>query len=602
MSVPQVTMEEEEKERGRNVFLGESPSLSSNDAPLPSQLGLNLAPPLNTPETSPSPSGLLSLPWEMVARIASHLPAQCVINVLPQVCRALGEVGEDTSAWQLRAHRLTGPKTSFPVGLRDNFDWPTACLEMEQLIERWAGQEEWAARQRVAQVQEAEGEQEMEEVPEQDDADEEGEEAVGAVNGAAREAVIEPDRHQALQEDVEDLPVRHREGEEGDNNAAPIIRDEGRENGIAGGVAEDGQNYQNHPEGVGGDQRQDNDNLEDMMDEGADEGAVTAPPPDRSPSPPPALEHITLPSGHIADVNSVLLVGGEGVVCASGSRDRNVNLWDLRRGPRGVLLRTLGGRGLFSTHRGWVWCLAANGPLLASGSFDSTVRLWDLEAGGTERGLIRGRAAVLCLSCQADTLLAGSHDQKVSIYDTRAAEPLVKSLRLHGDAVLCLASDEQYILSGSKDNTVAVFDRRAGRLLQKVQLKSYLLSMSYSGREVWAGDNHGLVHTFSMNDGYFKSIAQFNVGHSLLVTGVHHSPGTLYTCSSDRTIKVHLPCAPPKTLCTLHHQAGVNGLSVEAGVLAIASGDMNVEVWRPRHDDSVRTTDDTLCLPGELFV
>ncbi|XP_036446082.1 F-box/WD repeat-containing protein 9 isoform X6 [Colossoma macropomum] len=492
MSVPQITLEEEEKVRGRNAFLGESPGLSSNDAPLPSQLGLNLAPPLNTPETSPSPSGLLSLPWEMVARIASHLPAQCVINVLPQVCRALGEVGEDTSAWQLRAHRLTGPKTSFPVGPRDNFDWPTACLEMEQLIERWARQEEWAACQRVAQVQEAEGEQEIEEIPEQDGADEEGEEAAGAVNGAAHEAVIEPDRPQASQEDVEDRPVRHREGEVRDDNAAPIIRDEGRENGIAGGVAEDGQNYQNHPEGGGGDRRQDNDNLEDMMYEAADEGAVTDPPPARSPSPPPALEHITLPSGHIADVNSVLLVGGEGAVCASGSRDRNVNLWDLRRGPRGVLLRTLGGRGLYSTHRGWVWCLAASGPLLASGSFDSTVRLWDLEAGGAERGLIRGRAAVLCLSCQADTLLAGSHDQKVSIYDTRAAEPLVKSLRLHGDAVLCLASDEQYILSGSKDNTVAVFDRRAGRLLKKVQL------------------------------------------------------------------------------------------SVEAGVLAIASGDMNVEVWRPR--------------------
>lgn len=38
--------------------------------------------------SSPSPeaSGLLSLPWEMVTHIASHLPAQCVISVLPKVC------------------------------------------------------------------------------------------------------------------------------------------------------------------------------------------------------------------------------------------------------------------------------------------------------------------------------------------------------------------------------------------------------------------------------------------------------------------------------------------------------------------------------------
>ncbi|XP_066498775.1 F-box/WD repeat-containing protein 9 isoform X2 [Hoplias malabaricus] len=520
MSEPQVALEEEEKERGRNTFVEESPSLSNNAEPMFNHLGLNLEPPLNAPETSPSPSGLLSLPWEMVARIASHLPAQCIINVLPQVCRALGEVGEDTSAWQLRAHHLTGPKNSFPVGPRDNFDWPKACLEMEQLIEQWTGQEEWAARELSEREREAEREQEMEE----GGADREGAEAAGAVNGAAVEArrkqdaarsdEMGPNEAQALQKGVEDHhPGRRREGEERDSNAAADCL-------FAG-------NSQNHH-----DQRQDNGNLDEMMDEGLDEGEGTAPL--------PALEHITLPSGHIADVNSVLLVGGNGSVCASGSRDRNVNLWDLRRGPRGALLRTLGGRGLFSTHRGWVWCLAASGSLLASGSFDSTVRLWDLEAGGAERGLIRGKAAVLCLSCQGDTLLAGSHDQKVSIYDTRAAEPLVKSHRLHGDAVLCLASDEQYILSGSKDNTVAVFDRRAGRLLQKVQLKSYLLSMSYSGREVWAGDNHGLVHTFSMSEGSFKSIAQFNVGHKSLVTGVHHSLGTLYTCSSDRTIKVHL--------------------------------------------------------------
>ncbi|KAJ8345846.1 hypothetical protein SKAU_G00300390, partial [Synaphobranchus kaupii] len=117
---------------------GRLPSLN-----LPDQQGPPLHQARATPETSPSPSnegtGLLSLPWEMVARIASHLPAQCVITVLPQVCRALGGVGEDSTAWQLRARRLTGPGASFPMGPRESFDWPTACLEMEQLITCWAG-------------------------------------------------------------------------------------------------------------------------------------------------------------------------------------------------------------------------------------------------------------------------------------------------------------------------------------------------------------------------------------------------------------------------------------------------------------------------------
>ncbi|XP_062841149.1 F-box/WD repeat-containing protein 9 [Trichomycterus rosablanca] len=522
----QVRMQEDEKQR--EIAEEEEQSLHSSTIPHSSQLGLNLRPCSYALETNPSPLGLLSLPWEMVARIASHLSAQCILNVLPQVCRALGQVGEDASAWQLRAHRLTGPRSSFPVCPRENFDWSTACLEMEQLIEWWVKEDEKAeTAHRVEQ------EREVQEEMEQDRADRpNGEGAEVLVNGAAHEDVEE----MRLEEEAHERPG---EGEEQGNDVV-LIREEGGENG-----AEEG---------------------------GQDDSRTNS------------LEHITLSSGHIADINAVLLVGGEGLVCVTGSRDRNVNLWDVRSGSNGVLLNTLKARGNFSTtHRGWVWCLAASGNLLASGSFDSSVKLWDLQAGGAERMVLKSRAAVLCLSCQQHMLFAGSHDQKVSIYDTRATQPLVKSLRLHGDAVLSLASDEQYILSGSKDNTVAVYDRRAGKVLTKVQLQSYLLSMSYSGHEVWAGDNHGLLHTFSLSEGSLKPIAQFNVGHTSLVTGVHHSPGTLYTCSSDRTIKVHLPCAPPKTLCTLHYQAGLNGLSVEADVLAIASGDIDVDVWRPKH-------------------
>lgn len=76
-------------------------------------------------------------------------------------------------------------------------------------------------------------------------------------------------------------------------------------------------------------------------------------------------------------------------------------------------------------------------------------------------------------------------------------------------------------------------------LFTHLQLRSYLLSLSYIDREVWAGDNRGLVHTFSMHNSSLTHISQFNI-HRSLVTGVHYSPGALYTCSSDRTIKVSL--------------------------------------------------------------
>uniref|UniRef100_A0A3P9BYY2 F-box and WD repeat domain containing 9 n=1 Tax=Maylandia zebra TaxID=106582 RepID=A0A3P9BYY2_9CICH len=458
-------------------------------------------------DISPSPSaessGLLSLPWEILTHIVSYLPVHFVVNVLPKVCHALSNVGQDRTSWQLRAQRLVGLRAAFPVGPREDFDWPGACLQMEQLITCWSGEVEHVARQN------------------QED---------------------EERREQAMPQDGEPGVGGQDDGGEGQVEWQVFIANEGRDAVL------------NHQE-----------DLPDHRNLGNGQHVEA-----RSPSPPPALECITLPTGHIAHVNSVLLLGGEGKVCATASRDWNVKLWDLELGS---LLQTMGRQGDFSSHRGWVWCLASQGPLLASGGFDSTVRLWDLQAGGADRALIRTGAAVLCLSCQPDMLLAGTFDKRVSMYDTRAAAPLVKSIRMHSNAVMCLCADDKYIISGSKDCTVAVYDRRAGKGLKRLRLSSYLLSMSYSGCEVWAGDNGGMLHSFSMQAGTLKPVSQFDVGHTALITGIHRSPGSLYTCSSDCTVKVR------EFFVTL---SCWNFLSVEAGVLAIASGDVRVQVWRPR--------------------
>ncbi|KAB1259105.1 F-box/WD repeat-containing protein 9 [Camelus dromedarius] len=230
--------------------------------------------------------------------------------------------------------------------------------------------------------------------------------------------------------------------------------------------------------------------------------------------------------------------------------------------------------------QGWVWSLAALDHRVCSGSWDSTVKLWDMAADGQQFGEIKGKAAVLCLSYRPDILVTGTYDKKVTVYDPRAGPALLKSRRLHSSAVLALLADDRHIISGSEDHTLVVFDRRANSVLQRLQLDSYLLCMSYQEPQLWAGDNQGLLHVFANRNGCFQLVRSFDVGHRSQITGIKHSLGALYTTSTDKTIRVHVPTDPPRTICTRSHHNVLNGICAEGNLVVAASGGLSLEVWR----------------------
>ena len=151
-----------------------------------------------------------------------------------------------------------------------------------------------------------------------------------------------------------------------------------------------------------------------------------------------------------------------GQLLASGSDDRTIKLWDLKRG---ACLSTLWG------HQGWVQSIAASpdGNMLASGSHDQTIKLWEWQSGECLQTLEghRHRVKSVAFSPQGSLLASGSDDQTVKLWEVQTGVCL-RTLEGHQDWVLSVAfsPDGQWVASASGDRTIKLWDVQTGVCLQ----------------------------------------------------------------------------------------------------------------------------------------
>ncbi|XP_072043774.1 F-box/WD repeat-containing protein 9-like [Amphiura filiformis] len=295
------------------------------------------------------------------------------------------------------------------------------------------------------------------------------------------------------------------------------------------------------------------------------------------------MESFCLSMGHIAAIDSVHLLK-EGSLCISGSRDRHVQLWDLKKLDANKHKESIEASRVhsFMAHKGWIWDITSQDNTVVTSSWDCWVKLWDLERQFSEIRAIRGKSAFLSTVFLPDVLVSGSYDKLIYIHDHRADDPVVAKLHLHNKPVLSIAADSQYIISGSEDKTIAIYDRRAGKLMKQIHLDSFSMCMSYGFNQLWSGQRDGSLHVLDTKHGRFDIVETYDSGHKGKLTDVIHNLGAVITCSTDKTIKIHEPNHNPAVIATHSEYYGdVAALHLQNNVLASACSDATVGIWRP---------------------
>jgi WD40 repeat protein/serine/threonine protein kinase len=279
-----------------------------------------------------------------------------------------------------------------------------------------------------------------------------------------------------------------------------------------------------------------------------------------------------------SDAVGAVAFSPDGLMLASGSKDKSIQIWDLATGKS---IRT------FDGDSSTIWSVGfdSNGTQLVTGTGFWRVMLWDLKTGQIIQNLDH-EASVwsVAISPDGQRLASASGDKTTKIWDAINGK-LIYNLPDHTDFVysVIFSPDGKTLVSASRDNTITIVDVETGNLLKTLDghtdpVRS--VAISPDGKTLVSGSYDETIKVWNLETG--ELIRSLN-GHSddIVSVAISRDGKFIASGSKDKTIKVwDLTTGELLNTLTGHSdEVYVVTFSPDGKTIASGSKDNTIKLW-----------------------
>lgn len=231
-----------------------------------------------------------------------------------------------------------------------------------------------------------------------------------------------------------------------------------------------------------------------------------------------------------------------------------------------------------SQHSSGIYCLQFNAELLITGSRDKNLKIWDIRTGRLKHTLEGHIGSVLCLQFDSHHLISGSSDGTLILWDIQTGQKL-KTFVGHGESVLNVKLLGNKIVSCSKDRTVRTWDLKKGTTIKVFRgHRAAVNAVQFKGDRIVSASGDRTIKIWDMNTGECLKTLD---SHSRGIACVEYDGEYIVSGSSDQSIKVWNATTGECIHTLLGHTDLVRTLQLDSKTKTIVSGsyDGSLKIW-----------------------